>query len=462
MGLPLVNDSEQTRTSADANLKLFLNERGESEVLIAALEAFPGAAFIVDGERAIRWWSQGAEALLGFGAEQVLGEHCLKSNRCQQCIQGCGVEEHGAIDGVPLILFNGEGKPVPVKNYARVLRGADGRFAGSVELLLPDAPQPPIVDLVEDHEAVERFHGLVTADPEMKRVLRTVRDVADTDVSVLIRGESGTGKELIARAIHAESHRAAGPFVAVNCAALSPSLLESELFGHERGAFSGAVRQHQGVFEQAHGGTLFLDEIGELPLELQAKLLRVLQERRFVRVGGTKPLDVDVRILSATHKSLRDEATAGRFREDLLYRLRVVPVYLPPLRARRGDLPVLIDELQHHLAGSGRLRPFSPEAMRVLLEHRWPGNVRELLNVLQYAAVVGAGDTLTVDDLPPELRPAGGHDQVARYCAPRSHNDEREAIRRALDDNDGHIGRAAAALGMSRPTLWRRRKKYGL
>ncbi|HSP79838.1 MAG TPA: sigma 54-interacting transcriptional regulator, partial [Myxococcaceae bacterium] len=257
----------------------------------------------------------------------------------------------------------------------------------------------------EQDGAVEVFHGMWTRDAGMKRMFRIVEKVAHTESSVLVRGESGTGKELVANALHEISERRKGPFRAINCAALPPNLLESELFGHVRGAFTGAVRDSPGHFRLADGGTLFLDEVAELPLDLQAKLLRVLETRTIIPVGGRQPVPVNVRIVAATHRALRREVEAGRFRADLMYRLRVVPLFLPPLRERRGDILPLarrfLDELEQQ--GSRRVERFSPGARRLLESHSWAGNVRELRNVMEYAYVIGEGPVLREADLPPEF-----------------------------------------------------------
>ncbi len=292
----------------------------------------------------------------------------------------------------------------------------------------------------------------------MFRVFDVIRNVAATDVTVLVRGESGTGKELVARAIHDESHRKKHPFVAVNCASFSPGLLESELFGHKKGAFTGAVADRAGIFAQADGGTLFLDEVAEIPMDLQSKLLRVLQERVIVPVGGNKALRVDVRVIAATHRSLREEVRAGRFREDLMYRLRVVPLFLPPLRERSIDVELLLRHFidEHNRQGLRQVGRIAPDAMRALLSHRWPGNIRELRNVVDHAFAMGRGPEIRLDELPPEFT-----EQAAakpRWRGP----DEATAIREALDAHHGDLAAAAAALGMGRTTLWRKRKALGL
>lgn len=299
----------------------------------------------------------------------------------------------------------------------------------------------------------------------MRQAFGIIQNVAETDATVLVRGESGTGKELVARALHALSHRKSAPFLAVNCAALTPSLLESELFGHVRGAFTGAVKDHAGLFQRAHGGTVFLDEVAELPLHLQAKLLRVLQERTFVPVGGDRSITVDVRIVAATHRALREEVKAGRFREDLMYRLRVVPIFLPPLRERRKDVALLLWHfiVEYSTRGPRQIERIAPEAMRALLDYPWPGNVRELKNVVEYAFAVGRGPELLLSELPPEFREPQPR-LISHYKghAPPRGEEEVERIRAVLRETGGRIDKAANSLGMSRATFWRKRKKVGI
>src|SRR5690606_20670929 len=253
-------------------------------------------------------------------------------------------------------------------------------------------------------EGVE-FQGMLTCSPAMLQVFRLVERVAQGDETVLVRGETGAGKELVARAIHDLSRRRNGPFHAINCAALPKNLLESELFGHVRGAFTGAVRDRPGHFQLAEGGTLFLDEVAELPLELQAKLLRVLETRTVMPVGGRDPIPVDVRLVSATHRSLRLEVEAGRFRSDLMYRIRVIPIFLPPLRDRPEDVLLLSRRFieEGNARSPRRIEEISPEALALLQGHDWPGNVRELQNVIRYAFVIGEGPRLLPTDLPPEF-----------------------------------------------------------
>ena len=297
----------------------------------------------------------------------------------------------------------------------------------------------------------------------------------------MISGETGTGKELVAAALHRASSRARGPFIAVNCAAIAEGVLESELFGHVRGAFTGAVRDRAGFFEAAAGGTLFLDEIGEMSLSTQQRLLRALQEREVTRVGETRATAVDVRVVAATHRDLAALITEGRFREDLYYRLNVFPVTLPPLRDRREDLPLLVDALLSRIAeraserhgeragerigsraGERTAMTCSAFALRVIRKYHWPGNVRELMSALEQAAINSGFGRIEAQHLPAAVRENSNDQHEGRYRAPRAQDDERAAIAAALDQSGGALSRAAQLLGMGRTTLWRKMRVLGM
>jgi transcriptional regulator with PAS, ATPase and Fis domain len=320
-------------------------------------------------------------------------------------------------------------------------------------------------DIIAHPESLhlQTFHGIVTRAPEMDPVFQRVRRVARADCAVLVRGESGSGKELVARAIHALSRRAQAPFRAINCATLSPTLLESELFGHVRGAFTGAVRDHRGLFKQANGGSVFLDEVAEMPLDIQARLLRVLEEKTFFPVGATTPVTVDVRIVSASNRALRRAVAAGRFRDDLRYRLRVVPLFLPPLRQRSGDIEGLVWHFidQFTAQGMGRVEGIARGAMEALRDYPWPGNVRELRNVIEHAFIVGEDAILDLEDMPPELRGEAPPDDEPVVGTPWRRR-ERDRILEALAKHKGRKGLAAAELGISRTTLWSKLQKFQL
>ncbi len=318
------------------------------------------------------------------------------------------------------------------------------------------------------------FQGLIGDSPAIREVYRLVRRAAPTDATVLVTGESGTGKELVARAVHAESRRARGPFVALNCSALPGELVESELFGHLKGAFTGADRDREGLFEAADGGTIFLDEVGDLAANAQAKLLRVLEERQVTRVGATRPTSVDVRVVAATHQPLERLAAEGRFREDLLFRLQVIQVHLPPLRERREDVAALAVHFVRDFADRyGRpVGALSDAARRALLAHDWPGNVRELRNAVERAVVMAEGETLELGDLPPQvagssapLRPADAALADLPWAEARGRAldaFDRSFLAAALERHGGNVSRTARAVGLHRQSLQKLLRRLGL
>ncbi len=341
-----------------------------------------------------------------------------------------------------------------------------------------------------ERRPVELFRSLVGSSRKIKQMRHLIEQVASTDATVLVLGESGTGKEVVARNIHYYSKRRDFPFVPINCGAIPPDLLESELFGHEKGAFTGAISARQGRFEMAEGGTLFLDEIGDMPLPMQVKLLRVLQERTFERVGSNKSITTDVRIIAATHRNLEDLIREGKFREDLYYRLHVFPIDMPPLRERNEDIPLLVNELikriEHEKRGSVRL---TSAAVMALCHYKWPGNVRELANLIERLAILFPFQVVDVRDLPEKFRPEGfvppaekaqpmalpeaGPDLSADPADVRLPRDglnlkehladlEVNLIRQALSEADGVVAHAAKLLSMRRTTLVEKLRKYGL
>lgn len=312
--------------------------------------------------------------------------------------------------------------------------------------------------------ATEAQTGMVGRSESMRALWEMVRTIAPTDATVLITGESGTGKELVAKAVHAAGRRARGPFVAVNCAALTESLLASELFGHEKGAFTGADKKHEGHFLKADGGTIFLDEIGEMPLSMQVKLLRVIQEREVLSVGGNKAVPVDVRIIAATNRDLAREVAAGTFRQDLYYRLNVVTLALPPLRERADDIPLLAQYFMARFADKNnkKIKGFTPGAMDRLVRYAWPGNVRELENVIERASILLLGEHISERELPERFAPARGDaltDALTTDC-PTLEDVERAVILKTLKRFGGNKTEAAKALGITRKTLHAKLSKY--
>ncbi len=376
-----------------------------------------------------------------------------------------------------------------------------GRLLSSIHRALRSSDERASARIDDPAEEVS-YAGVIGRSPRMREVFRQVDRIAGRDISVLIRGDSGTGKELIARAIHENSRRAGGPFVAINCAAIPESLQDSELFGHERGSFTGAHKARAGCFERADGGTLFLDEVAELSLAVQAKLLRVLQERSFDRLGGIRTVESDFRLITATHRNLRDMVETNRFREDLYFRIVVFEIELPALRMRDGDLSLLVPRLLGDLCNSLGAQPLrlSARAMCALERYPFPGNVRELENILQCAAVLATGNEIDLQDLPVRVRdhyarssrlpesnisaPGDGdtvvngleapsmraEEELRARPTPRSLEElplsleavERWAVKRALRDKNGRLTEAAKALGIGRTTLYRKLEKYGL
>jgi|HubBroStandDraft_6_1064221.scaffolds.fasta_scaffold11254_2 DNA-binding NtrC family response regulator len=361
-------------------------------------------------------------------------------------------------EGVAVLMISGYGT---VDSAVRALHaGADDFLTKPVE---PDVLSARVRDLLERRpsaaSAAPSTSGLVGRSPAMRDVFTALHQVAPTEATVLITGETGTGKELIAAAVHEFSPRRNKPFLAVNCGALASGLLESELFGHLRGSFTGALRDKPGLFEAAEGGTIFLDEIGEVPPALQLRLLRVLQEREVTRVGDVRARKINVRVVAATNRDLRAMVKEGAFREDLFYRLHVFPIHVPALRERASDIPLLVTT---RLSAPNAI---SPLAMRLLREYAWPGNVRELFAAVESASIrAGGGARIDAQHLPEEVRAAGAEetDAKSRYRAVDDAAEEREAIRAALELTDGAVTRAAELLGMGRTTLWRKMRALGL
>jgi len=354
------------------------------------------------------------------------------------------------------------GRKVPISVNTALLYDTEGNVIGAVETF---RDLSEVRQLTRALETRYQFANILGKSKPMQELYDLLENVVETDATVLIQGESGTGKELVARAIHFHGPRREKPFIPVNCSALSENLLESELFGHEKGAFTGAIRTKPGRFELANGGTLFLDEVADMSPALQVKLLRVLDEQSFERVGGTQRIQVDVRIIAATNKDLLREVEEGRFREDLFYRLNVVPIWLPPLRQRLEDIPLLVEHFIERLNRkmNRHIRSISPEAMDLLMSYHWPGNIRELENAIEQAFVRCRGETILPEHLPAVL--LSSHKRTV-FSIPSLklplQETEKEIIRQALLEANQSRMAAARKLGISKATLWRKMKKYGL
>jgi two-component system response regulator HydG len=430
---------------------------------------------VVSPDGTILMVNQAFEKIMGYSREELIGRSCSLLH-CDTCAAArsegkdkwCDLFDQETATRKPCQFLRKDGSSVPVLKNAAILRDEDGNLLGAVETLTD------ISELSQRDETIQQlsrlmdttgdFHGLVGKSPNMQRVYELTRKAAQSEAPVIIYGESGTGKELVAHAIHALGPRSQGPFITCNCAALNEALLESELFGHVKGAFTGAYSHRQGRFEAAHRGDLFLDEIGDLPPAIQVKMLRVLETKQFERVGDHRPIAADVRIITATHRHLETLVAEGTFREDLLFRINVIPIYLPPLRERLDDIPLLVEHFLKHLRQrSGKnITSLTREAMRILLDHPWPGNVRELKGVLEYAFVVAEGSLIAPDHLPPKLGSRATTPAVPPEIVAAPDADEKTSLINALQQTGGNQSQAAALLGISRVTVWHRMKKYGI
>jgi DNA-binding NtrC family response regulator len=367
-----------------------------------------------------------------------------------------------AVQAIRLGAYDFLTKPIDVDNLRLVVQRA----------LRERALQDEVAFLRSQLQDRYSFHNIISKNPRMHAIFELISNVAHSNTTVLIEGETGTGKEVIARAIHEASQNRSGPLVAVNCAALPESLLESELFGHEKGAFTSAVSQRRGRFELAHGGTIFLDEVGDVPAAMQAKLLRVLQERRFERVGGTESIEVDVRVIAATNRPLQKLVKQGTFREDLYYRLNVVKIDLPPLRERQEDIRLLAQHFAEKYARAGEPpKQIAPEALELLINYRWPGNIRELENVIERACVTSSDNVIGPENLPPEIVhppaprfpfPIDLERQLPELLREITAHVEHQYIRKALKKARGNVGRCAKICGLSRRSITAKIAEYKL
>jgi len=432
------------------------------------------------------------EDLTGYAATEVVGRPCTvhECDACEGTMKAsahrwCKLFEEGQVIKCRCHLLKKDGTYVSALKNASVLKDDNGVHLGAVEVLTDlselDRLDQKLELLSRQLGEEDGFHGIIGKSPIMQKVYDVIQKAAKSEAPVIIYGESGTGKELVARIIHELGGRKDGQFVQFNCAALNESLLESELFGHIKGAFTGAFRHRKGRFEAAHGGDIFLDEIGDVPLSIQVKLLRVLETKKFEHVGDDRPISVDVRIITATNKNLEELIEQKLFRDDLYFRINVFPIHLPPLKNRAEDIPLLVNTFIRRLRSrTGKnISRLTPAAMQCFMEYRWPGNVRELKSALEFAFVLAEGDVIDLDQLPPKIVESeqmqspteqiyrNAHDQASteksQMVLPSSGDGtEKQALIEALKKTNGNQSQAARILGINRVTVWNRMKKYGI
>lgn len=459
---------------------LFLNNKVPFSSLVNNI---PVGILILDIKQRIILINQTLEALLGFFADEVKGLPCHSILRSKACIRSCPVlRMKESLDPISIEsdLINCERQLIPVKITASPIINQKGKLLGYLEII----EDLRILQQISNKDPVAfSFEGIIGKSAEMEKIFRLLPVLAETDSSILITGETGTGKDLIAEAIHRASPRAKGPFIKVNCGALPETLLESELFGHVKGAFTGAVNDKPGRFRLANNGTLYLTEIGDLPLTLQVKLLTFLDDRVVYPIGSTRSYQVDVRIIAATHRNLEKMVAEGSFRKDLFYRLNVVRLHLPPLRERKEDIQMLLEHFMRLFAKklNKRIKGFSPQALQKLKNYYYPGNVRELRNIVEYAINVCDKEMISLNHFPPYLLE---EKQEKNYISIKTMEDtskgvesspkldykvtnnwsdiERKMILDALTKARGRRTEAAKLLGWARSTLWRKMKKYNL
>lgn len=431
------------------------------------LDSIADGVFTVDNDWNVTSFNRAAEHITGIDANKAIGQKCFDvfhANICQSaCILRETLKTGKPIIDRPVNIINQAGNIIPITVSTAVLRDEKGKIIGGVETF---RDLSALEALKKEISRLYSFEDIISKNHEIQAIFDILPDIAESDSTVLIEGESGTGKELFARAIHNLSKRKKNPFIAVNCSALPENLLESELFGYKKGAFTDAKKDKPGRFALAEGGTLFLDEVGDLSPPLQAKLLRVLQEKEYEPLGGTTPVKSNVRILAATNQNLIEKVQQQSFREDLFYRLNIIKLTLPPLRRRKEDIPLLVEHFLHkfNLKMGKRIKGVSDEVIRLFMFYDFPGNVRELENLIEHAFVICRGVEITPEHLPKEfLEKVSFHKNIQKGLLKSQFQEmEVEIIKAALKRNKGHRGKTARELGIDPCTLWRKMKRYGI
>lgn len=430
---------------------------------------------VVDTEGIIRVVNFAAEKLTGYKAIELIGKSCtiLNCTGCKIIGKGpgkdyCRLFSIGKMKGKKCLITTKDRRTAHILKSASILEDENGQIIGAVETLTDMSElirkQNEIMSLRKTFHLDDGYHGMLGKSQIMQNLFELIDNVAQSEAPVMIQGPSGAGKELVARAIHEVSIRKNMPCIKVNCGALNENLLESELFGHVKGAFTGADRDREGRFEAAHGGTIFLDEIGDVPLSIQVKLLRVLEDKKIERVGDNRPIPVDVRIITATNKNLDELVSKGSFREDLFFRINVFPLYCPPLLERKEDIPLIVQSFIKRMdpKHGKKILGCTPEAMERLTAYPWPGNVRELRNAIEYASVLCRGGAIDVEHLPVKVRQNSGNTKAGVMKNSVNESRDRENLMQALEQARGNQSEAARILGVSRVTVWKKIKKYGI
>ena len=433
------------------------------------LDSVADGVFTVDQDFRITSFNRAAERILGIPREQAIGQQCCEIFRADICHEDCALRETlatgGEIIDKPVSILNSRAKRVPISVSTAVLKDGKGGIIGGVETFRDLSPLELLKKKIHKQYSYE---DIISKNHRIQAIFNLLPDIAESDSTILIQGPSGSGKELFARAMHNLSNRKGRPYVVVNCGALPDTLLESELFGYVKGAFTDAKRDKPGRFALAERGTLFLDEVGDLSFAMQVKLLRVLQEKEYEPLGATHTVKANVRILAATHHDLLDMVRQGGFREDLYYRLNVVKIILPPLRERRGDIPLLIDHFleQFNVRMGKSISGVSDDVLRCLMEYPFQGNVRELENTIEHACVLCRGRRIEIVHLPPEIREtverAMEETAPGAESLPVLRSSEIQLIRKTLAKHEGNRLEAARELGLHKTTLWRKMKRHGI
>lgn len=454
-----------------------------NEFVRLLLQAIGDGIFVLDTHGTIIAWNPAMEKITGYAFDEIKGQSCkiLNFSQCfeKDCPTGmhdCGILKYGKVDPTECLLRHKRGHVLSVTKNARVIKNRRNEIIGIIEA---------VTDLTELKNArlkmeeatrrlgeLNRLGGIIAKSQVMQNVFTFIKASAASEATILIQGESGTGKELVAGAIHSIGDRRDKPMITVNCSALSESLLESELFGHVKGAFTGANRDRTGRFEEADGGTIFLDEIGEITPYIQVKLLRVLQQKEIERVGESRKRRIDIRIITATNQDLKSLVDAGRFREDLYYRLKVFPIYLPPLRDRKEDIPLLVNHFirMNNDKTSSKVKGISKTALKAFMDYTWQGNIRELANAIEHAFVLCSGRQIDLTDLPFEIReldkktePADKEKQIHnKIQVRRPHQLTREKLIELLKESRWNKAEVARKVGLSRASIWKYMKKWDI